>query len=60
MIKSRDLARLWTRSKLSRWDLFKSLSRVNSVIPIIPFIGVLRNRGEKCYVDEEGIKKEHT
>ena len=30
------------RSKLSRCDRFKSLSRVSSVIPMIPFMGVLK------------------
>lgn len=42
IIKRRERAKLCTRSKLSRCDLFKSLSSVNSVIPMIPFIGVLR------------------
>ena len=41
IINNNDLAKLCTKSKLSLCDLFKSLSNVNSVIPIIPFIGVL-------------------
>jgi hypothetical protein len=41
MINNRDRARLWTSNKLSRCDRFRSLSRVSSVIPIMPFIGVL-------------------
>ena len=43
MINNNDRARLRTKVKLSRCDLFKSLSRVNSVIPMIPFMGVLRH-----------------
>ena len=41
MINNNDRARLWTKSKLSRWLRLRSLSNVNSVIPMIPFIGVL-------------------
>ena len=41
MISSNERAKLWTKSKLSRCDRSRSLSRVNSVIPMIPFIGVL-------------------
>lgn len=42
MISNNERAKLWTKSKLSRCDRSRSLSRVNSVIPMIPFIGVLR------------------
>ena len=41
MINNNERAKLWTKSKFSRCDRFKSLSNVSSVIPIIPFIGVL-------------------
>ena len=43
MINNNERAKLWTKTKLSRCDRFKSLSNVNSVIPMIPFIGVLQN-----------------
>lgn len=42
IINNKDRAKLWTKTKLSRCDLFRSLSNVNSVIPMIPFIGVLQ------------------
>ena len=41
MMRSNDLAKLCTSNKLSLCDRFKSLSRVSSVIPMIPFMGVL-------------------
>ena len=41
MMSNNERAKLWTKSKFSLCDRFKSLSSVNSVIPIIPFIGVL-------------------
>ena len=42
MISNRERAKLWTKSKFSRCDLLRSESNVSSVIPMIPFIGVLR------------------
>ena len=41
MMSNSERAKLWTKSKFSRCDRFKSLSRVSSVIPMIPFMGVL-------------------
>ena len=41
MISNKERAKLWTKSRFSRCERFKSLSRVSSVIPMIPFIGVL-------------------
>jgi hypothetical protein len=41
MIVNSDDAKLETIIKFSRWALVNSDSRVNTVIPIIPFIGVL-------------------
>ena len=41
MISNKERAKLWTKSRFSRCERFKSLSRVSSVITMIPFIGVL-------------------
>ena len=44
IINNNDRAKLWTKTRLSRCERFRSLSNVNSVIPMIPFIGVLPAR----------------
>ena len=41
MINNSDRARLCTNNKLSRCERLRSLSNVSSVMPMIPFIGVL-------------------
>ena len=43
MINNRERAKLCTKSRFSRCDRLRSLSNVSSVMPMIPFIGVLTN-----------------
>lgn len=51
---------LLTKSTLSRCDLFGSLSRVNSVIPMMPFIGVLSINTMQLEMRDKGWGDQHT